>query len=98
MKQTNFDSTGFELVIKRTYKSVFFEKMNVILPLTKFIKLIENFGPAVWENAKKKAQTHIQTNLKSVKLGSQTNIISPGKLLSFNAHFYVGYTDIPQLF
>ena len=45
MKQTTFASTGFELVTKRTRKREFLEEMNLVVPWTDLVSLIEPFAP-----------------------------------------------------
>ena len=45
MKQTTFANTGFELVTKRTRKREFLEEMNLVVPWTDLVSLIEPFAP-----------------------------------------------------
>ena len=42
MKQTTFANIGFELVTKRTRKRKFLEEMNLIVPWTELVDLIES--------------------------------------------------------
>ena len=46
MKQISLATTGFELVTKRTRKRVFLEEMNVVVPWTQLVGLIEPFAPS----------------------------------------------------
>ena len=45
MKQTTFASTGFELVTKRTRKREFLEEMNLVVPWTELVALIQSHAP-----------------------------------------------------
>ena len=44
MKQISLATTGFELVIKRTCKSVFLDELNLVVPWTKLVDLIQPFA------------------------------------------------------
>jgi IS5 family transposase len=46
MKQKSFASTGFELVTKRTRKREFLDEMNLVVPWTALVGLIEPHAPA----------------------------------------------------
>ncbi len=46
MKQISLATTGFELVIKRTRKRVFLDEMNLVLPWTELVGLIQPFAPS----------------------------------------------------
>lgn len=46
MKQNSFASTGFELVIKRTRKREFLDEMNLVVPWSELIALIEPHAPS----------------------------------------------------
>jgi IS5 family transposase len=46
MKQKSFATTGFELVTKRTRKREFLDEMNLVVPWTELIALIEPHAPA----------------------------------------------------
>ena len=46
MKQTTFANTGFELVTKRTRKREFLEEMNLVVPWTELVALIQSHAPA----------------------------------------------------
>ena len=46
MKQKSFASTGFELVTKRTRKREFLDEMNLVVPWTELVALIEPRAPA----------------------------------------------------
>ena len=46
MKQKSFAATGFELVTKRTRKREFLDEMNLVVPWTELIALIEPHAPA----------------------------------------------------
>ena len=45
MKQKSFASTGFELVTKRTRKREFLDEMNLVVPWSELVKLIEPHSP-----------------------------------------------------
>ena len=45
MKQISLATTGFELVTKRTRKRVFLDEMNLVVPWTQLVGLIEPFAP-----------------------------------------------------
>jgi len=45
MKQISLATTGFELVTKRTRKRVFLEEMNLVVPWSQLVGLIEPFAP-----------------------------------------------------
>ena len=45
MKQKSFASTGFELVTKRTRKREFLDEMNLVVPWSELVKLIEPHTP-----------------------------------------------------
>jgi len=45
MKQISLATTGFELVTKRTRKRVFLDEMNLVVPWTELVGLIEPFAP-----------------------------------------------------
>jgi IS5 family transposase len=45
MKQISLASTGFELVTKRTRKRVFLDEMNLVVPWTELVGLIQPFAP-----------------------------------------------------
>ena len=45
MKQISLATTGFELVTKRTRKRVFLDEMNLVVPWTDLVGLIEPFAP-----------------------------------------------------
>ena len=44
MNQISLATTGFELVIKRTCKSVFLDEMNLVVPWTELVGLIRPFA------------------------------------------------------
>jgi IS5 family transposase len=44
MKQINLAPTGFELVTKRTRKRVFLDEMNLVVPWTELVSLIQPFA------------------------------------------------------
>jgi transposase, IS5 family len=46
MKQISLATTGFELVTKRTRKRVFLDEMNLVVPWTELVGLIQPFGPS----------------------------------------------------
>ncbi len=46
MKQISLANTGFELVTKRTRKREFLDEMNLMVPWTELVALIEPFAPA----------------------------------------------------
>jgi len=45
MKQISLATTGFELVTKRTRKRVFLDEMNLVVPWTELVGLIDPFAP-----------------------------------------------------
>ena len=45
MKQTSLASTGFELLTKRTRKREFLDEMNLVVPWSQLIALIEPHAP-----------------------------------------------------
>ena len=45
MKQISLATTGFELVTKRTRKRVFPGEMDLVVPWTQLVGLIEPFAP-----------------------------------------------------
>ena len=45
MKQISLATTGFELVTKRTRKRVFLDEMDLVVPWTQLVGLIEPFAP-----------------------------------------------------
>ena len=45
MKQISLATTGFELVTKRTRKRVFLDEMNLVVPWTELVGLIQPFAP-----------------------------------------------------
>jgi IS5 family transposase len=45
MKQTSFATSGFELIIKRTRKREFLDEMNLVVPWTELVALIEPHAP-----------------------------------------------------
>ncbi len=45
MKQISLAPTGFELVTKRTRKRVFLDEMNLVVPWTELVGLIDPFAP-----------------------------------------------------
>ena len=45
MKQASLAATGFELVTKRTRKRVFLDEMNLVVPWTELVGLIQPFAP-----------------------------------------------------
>ena len=45
MKQKSFASSGFELVTKRTRKREFLDEMNLVVPWSELVKLIEPHTP-----------------------------------------------------
>ena len=45
MKQISLATAGFELVTKRTRKRVFLDEMNLVVPWTELVGLIEPFAP-----------------------------------------------------
>jgi IS5 family transposase len=47
MKQISLATTGFELVTKRTRKRVFLDEMNLVVPWTELVGLIQPFAPCV---------------------------------------------------
>ena len=46
MKQKSFASTGFELITKRTRKREFLDEMNLVVPWTELVALIEPHAPS----------------------------------------------------
>ena len=46
MKQISLATTGFELATKRTRKRIFLDEMNLVVPWTELVKLIQPFTPA----------------------------------------------------
>ena len=44
MEQISLATTGFELVTKRTRKRVFLDEMNLVVPWTKLVGLIQPFA------------------------------------------------------
>jgi IS5 family transposase len=46
MKQKSFATTGFELVTKRTRKREFLDEMNLVVPWTALVGLIEPYAPS----------------------------------------------------
>jgi IS5 family transposase len=46
MKQKSFASSGFELVTKRTRKREFLDEMNLVVPWTELVALIEPDAPS----------------------------------------------------
>ena len=44
MKQISLATTGFELVTKRTRRRVFLDEMNLVVPWTKLLRLIQQFA------------------------------------------------------
>ena len=46
MKQISLATTGFELVTKRTRKRVFLDEMNLVVPWTELVVLIQPFAPS----------------------------------------------------
>jgi transposase, IS5 family len=44
MKQISLATTGFELVTKRTRKRIFLDEMNLVVPWTELVGLIQPFG------------------------------------------------------
>lgn len=46
MKQISLATSGFELVTKRTRKRVFLDEMNLVVPWTELVGLIQPFAPA----------------------------------------------------
>ena len=46
MKQISLAATGYELVTKRTRKRVFLDEMNLVVPWTELVGLIQPFAPA----------------------------------------------------
>jgi transposase, IS5 family len=46
MKQVSLATSGFELVTKRTRKRVFLDEMNLVVPWTQLVGLIEPFSPS----------------------------------------------------
>lgn len=46
MKQISLATTGFELATKRTRKRVFLDEMNLVVPWTQLVGLIEPFAPS----------------------------------------------------
>jgi transposase, IS5 family len=46
MKQISLATTGFELFSKRTRKRVFLDEMNLVVPWTELISLIEPYAPS----------------------------------------------------
>ena len=46
MKQISLATTGFELVTKRTRKRVFLDEMNLVVPWTELVGLIQPFSPS----------------------------------------------------
>ena len=46
MKQISLATTGFELVTKRTRKRVFLDEMNLVVPWTELVGLIQPFAPS----------------------------------------------------
>lgn len=45
MKQISLGTTGYALVTKRTRKRVFFEEMNLVVPWTELVGLIQPVAP-----------------------------------------------------
>lgn len=46
MKQISLATTGFELVTKRTRKRVFLDEMNLVVPWTELVGLIQPYAPS----------------------------------------------------
>lgn len=46
MKQISLATIGFKLVTKRTRKSVFLDEMNLVVPWTELVGLIQQFAPS----------------------------------------------------
>lgn len=46
MKQISLATTGFELVTKRTRKRVYLEELNLVVPWTELVGLIQPFAPS----------------------------------------------------
>ena len=46
MKQISLATTGFELATKRTRKRVFLDEMNLVVPWTELVGLIQPFAPS----------------------------------------------------
>ena len=46
MKQISLGATDYELVTKRARKRVFLEEMNLVVPWSKLVGLIEPFAPS----------------------------------------------------
>ena len=46
MKQISLATTGFELVTKQTRKRVFLDEMNLVVPWTELVGLIQPFAPS----------------------------------------------------
>lgn len=46
MKETNFASTNFKLIIKITRKREFLSEMNIVVPWAELTSLIHLFAPA----------------------------------------------------
>ena len=46
MKQISLAATGYELVTKRTRKRVFLDEMNLVVPWSKLVGLIEPYAPS----------------------------------------------------
>ena len=46
MKQISLATTGFELVTKRTRKRVFLDEMNLVVPWTELVGLIQPVAPS----------------------------------------------------
>jgi len=44
MKQISLAATGFGLVTKRTRKRIFLDEMNLVVPWTELVGLIQPFG------------------------------------------------------
>ena len=42
MKQTSLATTGYELITKRTRKRIFLEEMNLVVPWTELVGLIQS--------------------------------------------------------
>jgi len=45
MKQISLATTGFELATKRTHKRVFLDEMNLVVPWSELVNLIQPFAP-----------------------------------------------------
>ena len=46
MKQKSFATTGFKLIAERTRKREFLDEMNLVVPWTELIALIEPHAPS----------------------------------------------------